>query len=59
MGTDISAKMTEKVWKAVGGAGPGLQEIVNLARQDGVNFPLPSEVLRFVKGFMQMDIFSP
>jgi hypothetical protein len=47
-----SAKVTEQVWKAVGGSGSGLQEIVKQAAQDGVSFPVPEHVLKYIKGFM-------
>lgn len=46
-----SAKMTEQMWKASGGAGSGLQEMVQMAAQDGADFPIPSDVLKFIKGF--------
>ena len=46
-----SAKMTEHVWKTFGGAGSGLQDMVQMAAQDGVDFPIPSDVLKFIKGF--------
>lgn len=47
-----SAKMTERVWKAFGGAGSGLHGIVKQAAQDGVSFPVPEHVLKYIKGFM-------
>jgi hypothetical protein len=47
-----SARMSERVWKTVGGAGSGLHEIVNQAAQDGVSFPVPEDVLKYIKGFM-------
>ena len=47
-----SAKMTERVWKTFGGTGSGLHEIVTQATQDGVSFPLPADVLKYIKGFM-------
>lgn len=47
-----SAKMTEQVWKTFGGAGSGLHEIVKQAAQDGVSFPVPEDVLKYIKGFM-------
>ena len=46
-----SAKMTEGVWKASGGTGCGLKEVVGMAQQEGVSFPVPDEVLKYVKGF--------
>jgi hypothetical protein len=46
-----SARMTEGVWKTFGGKGCGLQQAVEMAAQDGVVFPLPADVLIYVKGF--------
>jgi hypothetical protein len=46
-----SARMTERVWKTFGGARPGLQEMVEMAAKDGVAFPMPREVLKYLKGF--------
>jgi hypothetical protein len=46
-----SARMTEGVWKAFGGDGPGVQNCVEMAAQEGVAFPLPADVMKYVKGF--------
>ena len=46
-----SARMTEGVWKTFGGDGCGLQQVVEMAAQDGIDFPLPADVLKHVKGF--------
>jgi hypothetical protein len=43
--------MTEGVWKTFGGDGCGLQQVVEMAAQEGIDFPLPAEVLKHVKGF--------
>jgi hypothetical protein len=44
-----SAKMTQQVAKTFGGS---WHDIVKQAAQDGVAFPLPDDVLRYIKGFM-------
>lgn len=46
-----SAKMTEQIWKRFGGAGSGMQEVVEMAAQDGVSFPVPADVIKYLKGF--------
>lgn len=46
------AKVSERVWKTVGGPGSGLHEIVKQAAQDGVSFPVPEHILKYIKGFM-------
>lgn len=46
-----SARMTEGVWKTFGGAGCGLKETVGMAKQEGIAFPVPDEVLKYVKRF--------
>ena len=46
-----SARMTEEVWQTSGGQGCGLQLMVEMAAQEGIDFPLPSDVLKYVKGF--------
>jgi len=45
-----SAKMTEQVWKKFGGVGSGMQEVVEMAAQDGVSFPIPANILKYLKG---------
>src|SRR6267154_776546 len=35
-----SARMTQQVWKNFGGDGSGLNEVANMAAQDGVSFPM-------------------
>jgi len=44
-----SAKMTERVAKTLGG---NWRDIVKQAAQDGVSFPVPDDVLKYIKGFM-------
>ena len=44
-----SVKMTSQVAKTFGGS---WQDIVKEAAQDGVAFPVPDDVLRYMKGFM-------
>ena len=44
-----SAKMTERVAKTFGGT---WHDIVKEAAQDGVAFPVPDDILRYMKGFM-------
>src|SRR5207245_2029123 len=44
-----SAKMTQQVAKTFGGS---WQDIVKQAAQDDVAFPLPDDVIRYIKGFM-------
>jgi hypothetical protein len=44
-----SVKMTERVASTVGG---DWRDIVKQAVRDGVAFPVPDEVLRYIKGFM-------
>jgi hypothetical protein len=46
-----SARMTEQVWKRFGGAGSGMQEVVEMAAQDGVTFPMPTNTLKYLKEF--------
>ena len=47
-----NTKMTERVWKTFGGAGSGLHEIIKQSAQDGVGFPVPVDILKYIKGFM-------
>ena len=47
-----SAKRTEEAWKALGGNGSGMREMVKQATQENVPFPVPDDVLRYVKSFM-------
>ncbi|MFZ3122125.1 MAG: hypothetical protein WA104_01990 [Thermodesulfovibrionales bacterium] len=42
-------KVTERVAKTFGGS---WHDIVKQATQDGVAFPVPYDVLRYIKGFM-------
>jgi len=44
-----SVKMTERVAKTFGGS---WRDIVKQAAQDGVSFPVPDDVLGYIKGFM-------
>lgn len=44
-----SVKMTARVAKTFGG---NWHDIVRQAAQDGVAFPVPDDVLRYMKGFM-------
>ncbi len=44
-----SVKMTERVAKTLGGS---WHDIVKQAAQDGAAFPVPDDVLRYMKGFM-------
>ena len=44
-----SAKMTQRVAKTFGGT---WHDIVKQAAQDGVPFPVPDDILRYMKGFM-------
>ena len=44
-----SVKMTERVAKTFGGS---FQDIVREAAEDGVAFPVPDDVLKYMKGFM-------
>jgi hypothetical protein len=44
-----SLKMTEQVWKRFGGAGSGMQEMVEMAAKEGINFPLSPDVLKYIK----------
>jgi len=46
-----SAKMTEQVWRTLGGAGSGLKSIAEEAAREGAPFPMPAEVLKYLKGF--------
>jgi len=46
-----SAKMTERMGRAFGGGEGSFREIVKMAAQDGVQFPMPDELLQYVKGF--------
>jgi hypothetical protein len=47
-----TAKTMQQVWKRSGGPGSGLQELVKLAAQDGVSFPIRENLLKYIKGFM-------
>ncbi len=44
-----TVKVTERVAKTCGG---NWHDIIKQAAHDGVPFPLPDEVLRYIKGFM-------
>ncbi len=44
-----SVKVTERVAKTLGGS---WYDIVKQAVRDGVAFPVPDDVLRYIKGFM-------
>ena len=44
-----SAKTTARVAKTFGGS---WQDIVRQGAQDGVSFPVPEDVLKYIKGFM-------
>jgi hypothetical protein len=44
-----SAKMTARVAKTFGG---NWHDIVKQAAEDGVAFPVPDDVLKYIKGFM-------
>jgi hypothetical protein len=44
-----SVKMTARIAKTFGGS---WQDVVKRAAQDGVAFPVPDDVLRYMKGFM-------
>jgi len=46
-----SARMTEQESKTFGGAGSGLLNVAEMAAQEGTPFPMPADVLRYVKGF--------
>ena len=46
-----SAKMSERLWKGIGAKGNGLIELVKMAKQEGVDFPVPENVLKYIKGF--------
>jgi hypothetical protein len=46
-----SAKMTQRLCKTFPAAGSSFQEVVALAAQEGINFPLPPDVLSHLKGF--------
>jgi len=46
-----SAKMAEGMGRTLGGCEGSLREILRMAEQDGVQFPMPDEVVRYVKGF--------
>jgi len=43
--------MTEQMWKTFGEAGSGLRDMVKMAAEDGVEFPLPDDVIKYIKGF--------
>ena len=43
-----STKMTQQVAKAFGGS---WQDIIKQASDDGVAFPLPDDVIKYIKGF--------
>jgi len=43
-----SAKMTARVAKTFGGS---WQDIVKQAAEEGVSFPVPDDVLKYIKGF--------
>jgi hypothetical protein len=47
-----SAKMSERVWKALGRVGPGLHKLADEAGREGAPFPVPPEVLKYIRGFM-------
>jgi len=44
-----SAKMTQQVAKTFGG---NWHDIIKQTAQDGVAFPLPDDLLQYIKGFM-------
>ena len=44
-----AARMSDRVAKTFGG---GWRDVVASAAQDGVSFPVPDDVLRYVKGFV-------
>ena len=44
-----SARMTDRVAKSFGDT---WQNVVRLAAQDGVDFPIPEDILKHIKGFM-------
>lgn len=44
-----SVKVTERIAKTYGGS---WHDIIKQAAQEGVLFPVPEEVLRYIKGFM-------
>jgi len=44
-----SARMTDRVAKSFGDT---WQNVVRLAAQDGIDFPIPDDILRHIKGFM-------
>lgn len=44
-----SARMSDRVAKAFGG---GWRDVVASAVQDGVPFPMPDDILKYVKGFV-------
>jgi hypothetical protein len=45
------AKLTEQAWKIAGRSGSGFQEAVKQAGQQGISFPISSEILNFIRGF--------
>ena len=46
-----SVKMTERVCQQFGPGNSGIQEVFGMAAADGVDFPLPPNVLKHLKGF--------
>jgi len=46
-----SAKMSEQMWKGTGAKGNGLLELVKMAKQEGIDFPVPEDVLKYIKEF--------
>ncbi len=48
-----SVKMTQRVAKTFGG---DWRDIVKQAAQDGVAFPVPDDVLQYIKGFNVMNL---
>ena len=46
-----STKITGHIWKQFGGAGSGMPEMVGMAADEGIDFPLPTNVLKYLKGF--------
>jgi len=46
-----SAKMTERMCKTFGGGEGSFREVVEMAKRDGAEFPMPDEVVQYIKGF--------
>jgi hypothetical protein len=46
-----TARMAEHAWKTLGGSSSGLQNVAEMAAQDRARFPIPAEVLKYIKGF--------